>query len=1163
MRQKTTKHLKKLVAIALSFCFTFAGTANAQESNVSNSEATDNYATATDAIYDTENIIEDDLLDNIDELLDEDIESCYINASGEYANYMNSSYPDDMPKAVIVVPASAPRDAQYAATLIQKYIAAEDGYTPSIITDATTQGAKGFEISIGNTNRPHKAAKYTSSESYSIQSYSGGISITGIDELGLLHGAMRFLEACGGYFYMSWDDLYVTNQTHFKYDATNSISIDYERPFAFTDIDIAYWALNPKYDPTDPNRSKVGTNGYVPPYSGRLFTLAFGYNGFYADSYGLPSNQAGYKDLYLSAVDGTYTEPEEVAGFVSGQAHTLLAEYVPASKYYASHPEWYCANQLSECLGHTGYKADSKKTRSKTQLCYYRAANDPELYNIILQHCYDILEQHYDPNAAMQIISLSKNDGPDICYCDLCINNRISHNDPTDGGNDAYELLELCNKISKDLHKNGAYDNVYIDTLAYTHSLYAPVGMTADDHVIIRWAAINRCYGHTLDASKSSCLRNVDYYPELQKWLKIAKHVWIWDYNTNFRTTIGPYANVNVMQSDIKLYKALGVEGIYLQSNDRHLDTNTEFGDIRNYILGRMLQDPTRNYATELAFYTDAYYGESGKYVREYMALMEKQSANHHMSAYYRDHLANYDSYLFDVYADEGSYSDHAHRMSDADIATCEALWTKINTIAAKEPAAVQARLTRLEVSWRLVKSTLMVYEFSNPATYKAQNEKLIADIKATGTTKFSIIGAYSMDQCIYTSRKPDLWVYKPKSLSSVSLNANLNNFAIKTSMTESAVSALLQQEGTVLSNTSTDYLIDYANCGLSYKSGSTFVNVSTSSSNINANRTYYARVVLSVAGSNYDWANKSTSAPSLSINVNNETLVGATLTYDSTTNEYSIYVPCEVTVDTHTHVYDQEIISSATKISEATCTQGGLYYKSCKCGVSLGNTTATFTTAPLGHNMVATPAKDATATEAGNYAYWTCEREPGIYFKNADGTEKYLNIDATIIAPTGYEDGWLAIDNQWVYYENGERVTGWLKEGNYWYFMDENGIMQTGWLRNANKWYFLNASGKMQTGWLLYKNDWYYLNASGSMATGWLRLNDKWYYFNSSGVMQTGWLLYKNDWYYLNTNGSMQTGWQRINSVWYYFRDGVMVTGTQIINGKTYKFDSNGKWIG
>ena len=42
-----------------------------------------------------------------------------------------------------------------------------------------------------------------------------------------------------------------------------------------------------------------------------------------------------------------------------------------------------------------------------------------------------------------------------------------------------------------------------------------------------------------------------------------------------------------------------------------------------------------------------------------------------------------------------------------------------------------------------------------------------------------------------------------------------------------------------------------------------------------------------------------------------------------------------------------------------------------------------------------------------------------------------------------------------------------------------------------------------MQTGWVKDGEQWYYLNASGAMHTGWLKdTNGKWYYLYDNGVM-------------------------------------------------------------
>ena len=245
------------------------------------------------------------------------------------------------------------------------------------------------------------------------------------------------------------------------------------------------------------------------------------------------------------------------------------------------------------------------------------------------------------------------------------------------------------------------------------------------------------------------------------KWTKCCKHVWIWDYNSNFKTTTGPYANIDVMAHDIKLYKELGVEGVYLQSNSRHLESSSEFGDIRNYIEGRMLQDPSRDYEQELAFITDALYGKAGVYVREYMKRMEKQAKSHHTVVSHRDDVYMYDRNLYDVYAGVHSWNGKKvidGRMPDVEIGYCEGLWKEIKKIAAGESADVQERINRLELGWRLVKSTLNVYEFGDPSTYKAQNELLIKDMKAAGVTFFSAISAKTIDGCTLPQNHPDNW---------------------------------------------------------------------------------------------------------------------------------------------------------------------------------------------------------------------------------------------------------------------------------------------------------------------------------------------------------------------------------------------------------------------
>ena len=133
---------------------------------------------------------------------------------------------------------------------------------------------------------------------------------------------------------------------------------------------------------------------------------------------------------------------------------------------------------------------------------------------------------------------------------------------------------------------------------------------------------------------------------------------------------------------------------------------------------------------------------------------------------------------------------------------------------------------------------------------------------------------------------------------------------------------------------------------------------------------------------------------------------------------------------------------------------------------------------------------------------------------------------------------------------------------GDATYRFNAAGMMVTGWDLQDGKWSYYNAYGARVSGWVK-DGSWYYLDpATGVMATGWVQVDGTWYLFSASGAMLTGWQ-YAGSWYYLAPSGAMLTGWQHVGVTWYYFAaDGHMVTGWQMIDGRWYYFASSGAWI-
>ena len=646
------------------------------------------------------------------------------------STYKNSTYTKDLPKSVIVIPTNSTSEEQYAAGLVQTFIQREDGYQPQIITDATAQGSQGFEISVGLTNRPHGDLAYTEEDSYKIKSYTNGIALFGNGNRGTIDAAMKFLSVCGGYYWLSFEDGYRTNQSHFKYET--NIDINHKRAFTFTDVDVLF--------------------GKTHEDNNRLYSLANGLNGFYVNC--TVGDQPGADKWYLSKA-----APKAYGDLQPGQAHTLMAEYVTADNF-AEHPEWFSWIIEKQKDGTV------IRERRPEQLCL----SNPEVYEQIKKHVFEILESDaYDPTAPMQIISLSQADNQYYCMCDDCYTFRKQHEraDDQEGLCDAAFYLDLCNKISAEVKAKG-YTNVYIDMLAYTYNLKPPVNMTMDDHVIVRYAAISRCYAHDCDDAK--CLRNGEVIKHLQGWANLANtyggQLWIWDYNANFRDTTGPYMNLDMLCHDIKYYRDIGVSGIYLQSNDAHNRTNTEFGDLRLYLGAVLLENPDADTKKETMFFLNEFYGDSAPYIYEAIKLMEKQAKNHAAGSdadpypyYYRGYCMTYDCTTSQVFANLYPNNMHANnKMPEDQIELCEAYWNKALEVAANDTQRHLFVTGRTHLCWRWAKSCMGVLEFNDPATYIDMNLQLHTDVFKTYKTQFYSLIIRSVPGTFYIENTPDRW---------------------------------------------------------------------------------------------------------------------------------------------------------------------------------------------------------------------------------------------------------------------------------------------------------------------------------------------------------------------------------------------------------------------
>ncbi|EFO53839.1 choline binding protein E [Streptococcus infantis SK1302] len=125
-----------------------------------------------------------------------------------------------------------------------------------------------------------------------------------------------------------------------------------------------------------------------------------------------------------------------------------------------------------------------------------------------------------------------------------------------------------------------------------------------------------------------------------------------------------------------------------------------------------------------------------------------------------------------------------------------------------------------------------------------------------------------------------------------------------------------------------------------------------------------------------------------------------------------------------------------------------------------------------------------------------------------------------------------------------------WYQEGGYWKYRLSDGQMAIGWQEIDGSYYFFNGKGQKQT------SRWLHLKNNG------VNLEGNWYYLNDDGKMQTGgWFYHDNAWYYIQSDGARRYDQlAEIGGQKYLFdKDGKMLTGLQVFNGKKMFFASSG----
>jgi len=268
--------------------------------------------------------------------------------------------------------------------------------------------------------------------------------------------------------------------------------------------------------------------------------------------------------------------PKYVPGF---GVHTFN-RFIPPSKYYDTHPEYY---------------AFRDGRRIPTQLCL----TNSDVLEMVKDTVASLLKQNPDS----EVISVSTNDNTLYCQCDSCM--AIDEREESPAGS----VIDFVNKIAVE------FPDRKISTLAYQYTRKAPKQIKPEENVLITLCSIE------CDRSAAIGEKCLDFADDLIAWGKITDNIRLWDYTTQFTNFLAPFPNIHTLQTNIQLFRDNNAKWIF----EQHSHHPSELFEFRSYLTAKLLWAPDINQDIIIEDFLNGYYEEAAPFVYKYITTIHDE----------------------------------------------------------------------------------------------------------------------------------------------------------------------------------------------------------------------------------------------------------------------------------------------------------------------------------------------------------------------------------------------------------------------------------------------------------------------------------------------------------------------------------------------------------
>lgn len=294
----------------------------------------------------------------------------------------------------------------------------------------------------------------------------------------------------------------------------------------------------------------------------------------------------------------TVTDAENLGGKTQQQLinHSFHA-LVPYGTYGENHPEYYAL---------VDGERDTNTHGGGPQLC----VTNPEVIEVAAASAIQQLTER--PEATN--ISVSQADTAAYCRCETC--EALNQTEDSPMGSQ----LTFVNAVAERIEK--AHPYVKVGTLAYWYTRKPPKTVKPRHNVQIQLCSIECCTLHAID--DPDCEQNQAFCQDTNAWGKICDDIWIWNYNTNFRSYDLPFPNLRSIAPNVRYFLHNNAKGVFMQANGNGL--TGEFSDLRNYLISHLIWDPSLDADALLNEFVTLHYGAAAPPILEYIAFLHNNA---------------------------------------------------------------------------------------------------------------------------------------------------------------------------------------------------------------------------------------------------------------------------------------------------------------------------------------------------------------------------------------------------------------------------------------------------------------------------------------------------------------------------------------------------------